>query len=215
MEACYDFEDYPNQYCGKFERDADGQVIYFESGLVNAGLINFATYVWKADFAFDLAEMASFVSRDNVAMDLGSMAVRWRAYQEVYYESAASGKPEDLESYTGEFGNDEWFYDTSIEYSKDKWYAYVQGNSRSGGVINKFQQYDDEYLDYEGNPIREYKGYTVWNGGLGYRATDDLTVRLNFTNLMDYDGTEEDVFDKEINFISVGRQVTASVNWKF
>ena len=32
---------------------------------------------------------------------------------------------------------------------------------------------------------------------------------------MDYDGTEEDVFDKEINFISVGRQVTASVNWKF
>ena len=215
MEACYDFEDYPNQYCGKFERDADGQVIYFESGLVNAGLINFATYVWKADFAFDLAEMASFVSRDNVAMDLGSMAVRWRAYQEVYYESAASGKPEDLESYTGEFGNDEWFYDTSIEYSKDKWYAYVQGNSRSGGVINKFQQYDDEYLDYEGNPIREYKGYTVWNGGLGYRASDDLTVRLNFTNLMDYDGTEEDVFDREINFISVGRQVTASVNWKF
>ena len=159
--------------------------------------------------------MASFVSRDNVAMDLGSMAVRWRAYQEVYYESAASGKPEDLESYTGEFGNDEWFYDTSIEYSKDKWYAYVQGNSRSGGVINKFQQYDDEYLDYEGNPIREYKGYTVWNGGLGYRASDDLTLRLNFTNLMDYDGTEEDVFDKEINFISVGRQVTASVNWKF
>ena len=34
MEACYDFEDYPNQYCSKFERDADGQVIYFESGLV-------------------------------------------------------------------------------------------------------------------------------------------------------------------------------------
>ena len=26
---------------------------------------------------------------------------------------------------------------------------------------------------------------------------------------MDYDGTEEDVFDKEINFISIGRQVTA------
>ena len=82
-------------------------------------------------------------------------------------------------------------------------------------MINKFQQYDDEYLDYEGNPIREYKGYTLWNGGLGYRASDGLTLRLNFTNLMDYDGTEEDVFDKEINFISVGRQVTASVNWKF
>ena len=32
---------------------------------------------------------------------------------------------------------------------------------------------------------------------------------------MDYDGTEEDVFDKEINFISVGRQVTAVLTGNF
>ena len=215
MEACYDFEDYPNQYCNKFQRDADGQVVYFESGLVNAGLTNFATYVWKADYAFDVAELASFVSRENVAMDLGSMAVRWRAYQEVYFETAASGDPDDLESYTGEFGNDEWFYDTAIEYSLGDWYAFVQGNSRSGGLIDKFQQYDDQYLDYNGDPIDRFRGYTIWNGGLGYNISDDLTLRVIANNLMDYDGTEEDVFDKEINFISIGRQVTASLNWRF
>ena len=215
MEACYDFEDYPNQYCNKFQRDADGQVVYFESGLVNAGIVNFATYVWKADYAFDVADFASFVSRENVAADLGSMAVRWRAYQEVYYESAASGDPNDLESYTGEFGNDEWFYDTSVEYSIGDWYAFVQGNSRSGGLIDKFQQYDDQYLDYNGDPIDRFRGYTLWNGGLGYNVSDDLTLRVVATNLFDYDGTEDDVFDKEINFISIGRQVTASLNYRF
>ena len=215
MEACYDFEDYPNKYCNFFTRDADGQVVDFQTGLQNAGLLNFATYVWKADYAFDVAEFASFVSRENVAMDLGSMAVRWRAYQEVYFESAASGNPEDLESFTGEFGNDEWFYDTSIEYSIGDWYAFVQGNSRSGGLIDKFQQYDDQYLDYNGDPIDRYRGYTVWNGGVGYNINDDVTLRVIANNLMDYDGTEEDVFDKEINFISIGRQVTASLNWRF
>ena len=106
-------------------------------------------------------------------------------------------------------------YSIAIEYSLGDWYAFVQGNSRSGGLIDKFQQYDDQYLDYNGDPIDRFRGYTVWNGGLGYNINDDLTLRVIANNLMDYDGTEEDVFDKEINFISIGRQVTASLNWRF
>ena len=216
MVSCYDFEGGDrDRFCSLFSRDADGQVDFFQTGLVNAGIVDFKTYVWKADFAFDVAEFASFVSRENVAMDLGSFAIRYRATQEDYNATASSGLEEDLVSVTGEFGNDEWFYDTALEYSLGDWYAFVQGNSRSGGLINKFQQYDDQYLDYDGNPIDRYRGYTVWNGGLGYRLNDDVTVRVIANNLMDYDGTEEDVFDKEIDFISVGRQVTASLNWRF
>ena len=216
MEACYDYDTYPNsQFCDSFTRDADFEVVDFQTGLINAGLIDFATYVYKADFAFDVAELASFVSRENVAMDLGSMAVRWRATQEDFFASADSGAAEDLSSATGQFGNDEWFYDTAVEWVYGDWYVWVQGNSRSGGVIDAFRQYDDEYLGYDGNPIFEFDGYTTYNGGVGYYVNDDTTLRVNFYNLMDYDGFEEDVFTPEADLLFIGRQVNASLNVRF
>ena len=216
MAACYDYDTYPNsQFCDSFTRDADFEVVDFETGLINAGLIDFATYVYKADFAFDVAELASFVSRENVAMDLGSMAVRWRATQEDFFASADSGAAEDLSSATGQFGNDEWFYDTAVEWVYGDWYVWVQGNSRSGGVIDINRQYDDEYLGYDGNPIYEFDGYTTYNGGVGYYVNDDTTLRVNFYNLMDYDGFEEDVFTPEADLLFIGRQVNASLNVRF
>ena len=216
MEACYDYETYPNsQFCDSFTRDADFEVVDFTTGLINAGLIDFATYVYKADFTFDVSELASFVSRENVAMDLGSMAVRWRATQEDFFASADSGAAEDLRSSTGQFGNDEWFYDTAFEWYYQDWYVWVQGNSRSGGVIDIDRQYDDEYLGYDGNPIFEFDGYTSYNGGIGYSVNDDTTVRLNFYNLLDYDGLEEDVFTPEADLLFIGRQVNAAINVRF
>ena len=216
MAACYDYDTYPNsQFCDSFTRDADFEVVDFQTGLINAGLIDFATYVYKADFAFDVAELASFVSRENVAMDLGSMAVRWRATQEDFFASADSGAAEDLSSATGQFGNDEWFYDTAVKWVYGDWYVWVQGNSRSGGVIDINRQYDDEYLGYDGNPIFEFDGYTTYNGGVGYYVNDDTTLRVNFYNLMDYDGFEEDVFTPEADLLFIGRQVNASLNVRF
>ena len=216
MNACYDYETYPNsQFCDSFSRDAEFQVDDFATGLINAGLIDFATYVWKADFAFDVSELASFVSRENVAMDLGSMAIRWRATQEDFFASADSGAAEDLVSATGQFGNDEWFYDTQFEWIYKDWYVWVQGNSRSGGVIDAFRQYDDEYLGYDGQPIFEFDGYTSWNGGVGYRVNDGTTLRVNVSNLFDYDGTEDDVFTPEADILFYGRSVTASMNVRF
>ena len=216
MNACYDYETYPNsQFCDSFSRDAEFQVDDFATGLINAGLIDFATYVWKADFAFDVSELASFVSRENVAMDLGSMAIRWRATQEDFFASADSGAAEDLVSATGQFGNDEWFYDTQFEWIYKDWYVWVQGNSRSGGVIDAFRQYDDEYLGYDGQPIFEFDGYTSWNGGVGYKVNDGTTLRVNVSNLFDYDGTEDDVFTPEADILFYGRSVTASMNVRF
>jgi iron complex outermembrane receptor protein len=218
MNSCYDFTDYPNAFCDRFQRDAEGQVVYFEQGLVNAGLRNFATYVWKSNFAFDVAEAASFLSGDNYALDLGRMAVRWRAFQEVYDESASSGLSEDLASFTGQFGNDEWFYDTVLEYSYKNWYAWVSADTRSGGKIDIFQDMEnqpDAYLDYNENPITEYRGYTTYAGGLGFRASENVTVRVIASNLLDYDGSEEDVFDRELNWVSPGRTVTGVVQVRF
>jgi len=214
MNSCYDYVQ-PNAFCDRFQRDADGEVVYFEQGLVNAGLRNFATYVWKSNWAFDVSEAVAFLTRDNVSTDLGSMAIRWRAFNEEYDASASDGDPANLASATGEFGNDEWFYDTTFEYVYRNWYAWLSANSRSGGKIDIFETRADAYLDYNENPMTEYKGYTTFDGGLGYRVDENLTLRLVAGNLMDYDGSEEDVFDRELNWVSPGRTLTAVVQLRF
>jgi len=58
----------------------------------------------------------------------------------------------------------------------------------SGGKIAIFETREDAYLDYNENPMTEYKGYTTFDGGLGYRVDENLTLRLVAGNLMDYDG---------------------------
>ena len=74
---------------------------------------------------------------------------------------------------------------------------------------------DSAYLDYNENPMTEYSGYTTFDGGLGYRVDENLTLRLVAGNLMDYDGSEEDVFDRELNWVSPGRTLTAVVQLRF
>ena len=143
------------------------------------------------------------------------MAIRWRAFNEEYDASASSGDPADLASFTGQYGNDEWFYDTTFEYVYRNWYAWLSANSRSGGKIAIFSANDDAYLDYNEQPMTEYKGYTTFDGGLGYRVDENLTLRLVAGNLMDYDGSEEDVFDRELNWVSPGRTLTAVVQLRF
>ena len=49
----------------------------------------------------------------------------------------------------------------------------------------------------------------------GYRVDENLTLRLVAGNLMDYDGSEEDVFDRELNWVSPGRTLTAVVQLRF
>ena len=112
-----------------------------------------------------------------------------------------------MRSATGQFGNDEWFYDTQFEWAYQDWYVYVQGNSRSGGVIDIDRVYDDEYLGYDGQPIFEFDGYTSWNGGVGYRVNDGTTLRVNVSNLFDYDGTEDDIFTPEASGVKMSSSV--------
>ena len=48
--------------------------------------------------------------------------------------------------------------------------TWLSANSRSGGKIAIFSSNDDAYLDYNEQPMTEYKGYTTYDGGLGYRS---------------------------------------------
>ena len=57
MEACYDAASFPNNFCLNFQRDGDGQVIDFQVGAGNSGVIDFGTYVYRLRWDHNIASM--------------------------------------------------------------------------------------------------------------------------------------------------------------
>ena len=68
MESCYDADTFPNDFCGKFTRGADGQlppVDAFESGYVNAGLRQVRGTTVEFDWNGDLSNWPVLKNFDN------------------------------------------------------------------------------------------------------------------------------------------------------
>ncbi|MBA59427.1 MAG: hypothetical protein CMQ40_09685 [Gammaproteobacteria bacterium] len=68
MESCYDANTFPNDFCGQFTRGADGQlppVNAFQSGFVNAGLVQVRGTTVEFDWNGELANWPGFKNFDN------------------------------------------------------------------------------------------------------------------------------------------------------
>ena len=202
MVACYDAASYPNDFCNNFERSADGNVVDFEVGPGNAGIIDFATMIYKLNWS-------------NV-YDFGQLSLNWRAMQQKERLEADSGDPEDLVDTTGDASNPEWTQDLTIGLANGNHYAYYKMDFVAGGYINKNETdtRPDKYLDRNGNVITEYDGYWFDTIGYVYQPTDNLQLILKVNNPWDHDGSESR-YQEERAVQILGRSVTTTLYYKF
>ena len=211
MEACYDAASYPNNFCNNFQRDATGQVTNFQVGSGNAGTIDFATYIYRANWSHDLATV---LRQDEGSM--GDISVRWRGYQQDKRNQADSGDPADLIDKTGYAEDPEWLWDLTVAWSYDDYYAYYQADFIDGGWINK-QQTDiraDRYLGKNGQPITEYDSYWTDTIGFVWTPMDDLTFAVRVNNPLDHDGSEGR-YQTERRLQFIGRTITTQLTYQF
>jgi outer membrane receptor protein involved in Fe transport len=90
MDSCYDAASYPNnQYCSLFQRDPKThQVVNFEQGFVNAGVLHFTGVQLGADYRFDLPQglgdmalRANYLDTRKLTSQIGSVPVQETAGQ--------------------------------------------------------------------------------------------------------------------------------------
>jgi hypothetical protein len=197
MAGCYDYVDQPAKFCNTFTRVLDqadtnngkynlGDVNSFSVGPNNVGVRNFETHIISLDHSMDTA--------------WGELSTRFRGYHQQLFESAPTGNPDDLEDFTGQYSEPEWLYDVTIGLERDKHAIFYQIDGRSGGYIEKFQNEEqpDKYLDFNGNPIREFEGWWTDAISYGYTPTENMAIAVNLTNPFDLDG-DEDRFPAEVN----------------
>jgi len=202
MVACYDAAAYPNTFCNNFERSADGNVVDFEVGPGNSGIIDFATYIYKLNW--------------NKEYSFGELSLNWRAMQQKERLEADSGDPADLIDSTGDASNPEWTQDLTLGYSKGKHYAYYKADFVASGYIDKVETDTraDKYLDRAGNPITEYDGYWFDTVGYVYEHNDNLQFIVKVNNPLDHDGSESR-YQEERAVRLLGRSITTSLYYKF
>jgi hypothetical protein len=211
MEACYDASSYPNNFCNNFQRDANGQIDDFQVGSGNSGIIDFATWIYRASWSQDFATVVM-----QPEGTLGDLDVSWRAYQQDQRFVADSGDPADLVDKTGWSSDPEWSWDLTVGWSYNKFYAYYQADFVDGGYINK-QQTDiraDRYLGKNGQPITQYDSYWFDTIGLVYRPNDNMSFSVRVNNPLDHDGSESR-YQTERRISLIGRTITTQFKLKF
>ena len=202
MEACYDAASYPNNFCESFTRSDDGQVDGFETGAGNSGVIDFATYIYRANW--------------NIDTQYGSLSASWRGLQQDKRNQADSGDPADLVDKTGWSSDPEWTHDLTLAWGYKNYYSYYKMDFVDGGYINK-QQTDenpDRYIGAEGQSLIKYDGYFTDTLGFVWRPSDKSSLAIRVTNPMDHDGSESR-YQTERGLQFIGRSVSTSFTVKF
>ncbi len=212
MEACYDAASFPNNFCLNFQRDpVTRQVTDFQVGSGNSGIIDFATYIYRASWSHDLATV---IGQDEGS--LGDISVSWRGLQQDQRFEADSGDPADLIDKTGWASDPEWSYDLTVGWSYKDLTVFYQADYVDGGYVNK-QQTDiraDRYIGYDGKPFTEYDGYWFDTIGAVYNYGDNMTFSIRINNPLDHDGSEGR-YDTNRRLSFIGRTITTQFQIRF
>ena len=211
MEACYDASSFPNNFCLNFQRDANGQVEDFQVGAGNSGVIDFATYIYRASWSHDLA---TIIGRDEGS--LGDLSVSWRGLQQDQRFVADSGDPADLVDKTGYASDPEWTWDLTVGWAYKDLTVFYQADFVDGGYVNK-QQTDiraDRYIGYDGKPFTEYDSYWFDTIGAVYNYGDNMTFSIRINNPLDPDGSEGR-YDTNRRLTFIGRTITTQFQIRF
>ena len=176
MDSCYDSTDYPaNSYCGRFTRNAQGQVTTFQTGYVNAGNRHFTGIATGADYRFDVPAFggtegslgnvdvrANYLDTRRLTTQVGSVPV-----QEVAGQLAANGSANGQIKSRGTL-------DVAYQLKQFGWSWQAQYL----GPANFNNQ----------NPTdqQQYAGVSHWwvvNSTLSYIFPHDITTRLVVDNV--------------------------------
>jgi outer membrane receptor protein involved in Fe transport len=184
MDSCYDSTDYPNnQYCKLFQRDANHQVVNFQTGYVNAGVLHFTGITAGLDYLFDVPTFG------RPAGSYGSLQLRanWLSTRRLSQQIGSTPEQElsgQIGSTVGNVIKSKGMGDVAYKYKSFGWSWQAQFM----GPANFSNLNPPNYQDYMG-----VHRWWVFNTTLAYEFPHAITGRLIVNN----------VFDKEPPFPAI------------
>lgn len=195
MESCYDDASFPNEFCGKFTRQPDGQlpaVNAFTSGFINAGQLTFRGLTVEAEHTLDLVDVLAIPGR-----------LRTSAFMFFPREHlTVVGTSED--NILGEPGTSKKQGQLNVAYLQGPWRTLLQTRYIGAATI-------DNDATATSRDIGRLKAVWLFNAGLSYQITSAVGVQLNVNNLLDDEpepaaiaSGSQNVYDNIGRFVRLG-----------
>ena len=166
MVACYDSSNFAGEAsCNLFQRDAAGQVIGFQSGFVNVGLVEFTG-------------VQSVVSYDTEIGRFGDLHIGLtHMYTDKHIETPGSGNAVQFDGEIGEStnrinANVIWYYGDWTWFNQIRWLDSAVFNNADTEFSRSISGVDD---------------WTVFDTSVVYALNDNIELQLNIDNLFDND----------------------------
>lgn len=170
LNACYDSSDYPNQFCGSFDRDATGQLTTIREGYFNAAAYKMAGLTVTAAYRLPLEQVgiggggalglsANYFYRDKLETQVGTG---------------------DINHDAGEIGYPRHSGTANLTYDSDHFNLLIQGRYIGKGAFD---------LD-EADNARNISGvgdWVVFNTTIGLKVNDQFGLKFIVDNVFDRD----------------------------
>jgi len=166
MIACYDSSNFAGEAsCNQFQRDAAGQVIDYQSGFVNVGLVEFTGVQTVLSYDTELGRFGSL----NVGLT--------HLYTDKHIETPGSGNAVRFDGEIGESTNrinatTTWYYGDWTWFNQIRWLDSAV-----------FDNADTEFS----RTISGVDDWIVFDTSVVYALNDNIDLQLNIDNLFDND----------------------------
>ena len=166
MIACYDSANFAGEpACDFFQRDAAGQVIDYQSGFVNVGLIEFTGIQTVISYALPMGGFGD--------MDFGLNHL----FTDKHIVTPGSGNSRQLD---GEIGESSHRVNLNATWYKNNWTVFTQIRWLDAAV---FDNSDTEFS----RDVSGVDDWTVVDTTVVYQFRNNMDVRLTIDNLFDND----------------------------
>jgi iron complex outermembrane receptor protein len=166
MNACYDADAFPNDFCTQFQRQPDGQLPpnnAFSVGFVNAGQRTYKAFVSELNYGFD------------------ALGGSWDLFGSLQHITDSTrtllGATTDFKGEINS-GAPEWQANVRVRYSRDRWSTFLQPRFIGEGIWDNDAAPDRFSIPGEDN-------VWIWNAGFNFEFTDAISAQVNVNNLLD------------------------------
>jgi len=168
LNACYDSPGYPNQFCGTFDRDADGQLTTIREGYYNAASYKMAGLTVTAAYRLPL-ERIGLTNGGVIGLSTNYF------YRDKLETQVGTG---DIDHSAGEIGYPRHSGTANLTYDSDNFNLLFQGRYIGKGAFDIDEAADARNISGVG-------AWTVFNATVGVKVNQQFGLRFIVDNVFD------------------------------
>jgi len=188
LETCFDADpaDFPNAACSTFTRDADGQVVDFQSGQLNADNSENQFLNLRGDYRFDVADLFGLFGSE--ADDAGDFSIGANIFHAIQRDLTVAGVEQDAT--IGNFFDPKWSGTGDFTYSNNGLRLFWRTLWQNRTLLDPSG--DTLFFNTEDELITANSSNFVHNASISYdvsQLTDSydkpIIVQMNVNNVFD------------------------------